>query len=60
MKVTAVFTVIIVILYIAIMVLAYHIDGVNTTALWLLFTPLVVIRLIRALLLCSLIKRNKL
>lgn len=59
MKITHVFTLIIIVLYVIIMVLAYQIEGVNRTALWLLFTPLVIIRFVRALLLCSLIKRNK-
>lgn len=34
-----------------IMILAYSIEGVNTTVLWTLFLPIVVLRVIRCLLL---------
>lgn len=60
MKLTVIFTIIVVVLWITIIVLGYQIEGINRTALWLLFTPMVIVRLIRTLLLCSLIKRNKL
>lgn len=53
MKIYVIITVVIVALTTVIMVLAYQIVGVDKVALWLLFIPLVIIRLIRCLLLIS-------
>lgn len=53
MKIYVIITVVIVALTTVIMVLAYQIEGVDKVALWLLFIPLVIIRLIRCLLLIS-------
>ena len=45
------FTLFVLALVITIFVLAYNIPGTNTTVLWTLFLPLVVVRFIRTILL---------
>lgn len=59
MKIYVIITVVIVALTTVIMVLAYQIEGVDKVALWLLFIPLVIIRLIRCLLLISINSKSK-
>lgn len=59
MKIYVIITVAILALTTVIMVFAYQIEGVDKVALWLLFIPLVVIRLIRCLLLISINSKSK-
>lgn len=51
-------TIFVVIMSTVIMILGYQIEGCNTTVLWCIFLPLVIVRTIRAILLIN-IKTNK-
>lgn len=47
-------TIFVIVMTTIIMILGYQIEGVNTTVLWCLFIPLVIIRTIRSILLMNL------
>ena len=51
-------TIFVIVMTTIIMILGYNIPGVNTTVLWCLFVPLVIVRTIRSILLINLKSNN--